>query len=426
MKLHSRLPDRRADDTATSELGQELAYTRLLQSISTQLIGDQPIEILYECIAAAAATLLRSDFASMQMLEPDRNGGGLRLLAHRGFSDAAAAGWAWVARDAATGCGAAMRAGHRVIVADVEQCEFITGPDSLQPFRDEGIRSVQSTPLYARDGRLVGMLSTHWRHPHIPLERELLLLDILARQAADLIERRRSEVALQDAHDSLERKVVERTREVRDLVGRLVNSQEEERGRIAREIHDEMGQQMTALRMNIELLTHTSPGSQAERTQQLAEALDRSIDFLAWELRPAALDGLGLTTALKTLVVEWSAQFGIAAGYKESIVDSMADDRLDRDIESNVYRIVQEALHNVHKHAGATHVTVMVDRRPAQWLVTVVDDGCGFATDQPSGQATAQFGLVGMRERATLIGGDFRIESSPGQGTSAILRLPLR
>lgn len=427
MKREISLFDRRrADDTATEELAQELAYTRLLQSISTQLIANQPIEALYECLAAAAATLLRSDFATMQMLNPERPDG-LCLIAHRGLSDAAVAEWAWVPRDAPTTCGKALRTGVRVIFPDFEHCECLTGTETLAAFRQEGIRSAQSTPLYARDGRLVGMLSTHWRTPHTASERELSLLDILARQAADLIERRHAEDALRDAHDLLERKVDERTREVRELLGRLVNSQEDERRRIAREIHDEMGQQVTALRMNIELLSGSPSKEQALHTQQLADELDRSIDFLAWELRPAALDGLGLSAALKTLVVEWSARFDVVAEYHELGVNTLVDaGRLGREIESNIYRVVQEALHNVHKHARATQVAVRVERRQDQLLITVEDDGCGFATDRPAGQGPTQLGLIGMRERAALTGGEFRIESTPGQGTTAILRVPLR
>lgn len=418
-------PGRRRADGAAHELAQELAYTRLLQSISSQLIADQPSEALYECVAAAAATLLQSDFASMQVLHPERDDA-LSLIAHRGFSDAAAAGWAWVARDAASSCGAALRAGRRVIVPDVEQCEFMIETGSVQAYLDAGIRAAQSTPLYARDGRLVGMLSTHWAHRHVPSERALSLFDILARQAADLIERRSSETELRDAHDVLEQKVAERTREVRELLGRLVNSQEEERRRIAREMHDAMGQQMTALRMNLELLAATPTRERALQTQQLAEELDRSIDFLAWELRPAALDGLGLSAALETLVVEWSARFDIAADYHESRADTFVDaGGLGRDVESNVYRVVQEALHNVHKHARATHVSVRVERRPDELLITVEDDGCGFMPEQRPGRATTQMGLIGMRERAALIGGEFRIDSTQGQGTAARLSVPL-
>lgn len=417
---------RRADDPAALELAQELSYTKLLQSISTQLIANQPAEALYECLAAAAATLLRSDFATIQILDPEQPDG-LSLIAHRGLSAAAVGEWAWVPRDAPTTCGAAFRTGVRVMFPDFEQCECLTGTETLAAFRREGIRSAQSTPLYARDGCLVGMVSTHWRTVHTASERELSLLDILARQAADLIERRRVEDALRDAHDLLERTVDERTKEVRELLARLVNSQEDERRRISREIHDEVGQQMTALRMNIELLTHSPTVEQARHTQRLAEELDRSIDFLAWELRPAALDGLGLSAALNSLVVEWSAKFDVIADYQESGVGTLADGAgLGREIESNIYRVVQEALHNVHKHARAKHVAVRVERRPAELMISVEDDGCGFEPELPSRDTPTRLGIIGMRERAALVSGDFRIESSPEHGTTLMLRIPFR
>lgn len=419
---HTPTADRRRADQAKHELAQELAASKLLQSISTQLIEDQPVETLYARLAAAASTLLRSDFASMQLLDSERDVDGLRLLAHRGFSDEAAAYWAWVPRDANSSCGAAMRAGHRVIVPDVELSGFTA--DSVRAYLDAGIRSAQSTPLYGRDGRLVGMLSTHWRTPHIPSERELSLLDILARQAADLIERRRAGDALRDAHDLLERKVDERTREVRDLLARLITSQEEERRRMSRQIHDAVGQQITALRLNLELLAGTAISEHVFRSQRLAEELDRSIDVLAWELRPATLDDLGLSAALQALVVEWSERFGIAAGYQDSAIDTGAGaPRLERDVETNIYRVVQEALHNIHKHARATCVGVVLARRQAEMTITIEDDGCGFAVEWP-GQASKQLGLIGMRERAALIGAEFHIDSSPGRGTKATLRLP--
>lgn len=409
-----------ADDTATADLAQELAYTKLLQTISTQLIVDQPVESLYECLAAAAATLLQSDFASMQMVHPER-GGALRLIAQRGFDDEAASAWAWVGRDSTSSCGAALRAGCRVIVADVEHCAFMAGTGSVEVYMRAGIRAAQSTPLYARDGHLVGMLSTHWRQPHVPSERELALFDILARQAADLIERRRVEDALRIGRDLLEHKVEQRTRQVRELLARLVHTQEQERRRIAREIHDEMGQQMTALRMSIELLAAAPTAEQARQTQQLAAELDRTIDFLAWELRPAPLEELGLSAALRTLVIEWSARFGVAAEFKDST--SCETRGLSRDVESNIYRVVQEALHNVHKHARATRTVVHVERLSDRLLISVEDDGCGFDPCQLVDSGT-RLGLIGMRERAALIGADFRIDSSPGRGATTTLTLP--
>ena len=185
----------RASEAAlTEDPAQELADTQQIQRISTQLIQESTLDILYEQILEAAIAVMRSDLASIQMLDLDQNA--LRLLAWKGFDPASAAFWEWVCADAGSACGVAWRMGERVIVPDVERCEFIAGTQDLKYYRLSGIRAVQSTPLISRHGRLIGMLSTHWSTPHQPAERELRLLDVLARQVADLIERKQAEAAL--------------------------------------------------------------------------------------------------------------------------------------------------------------------------------------------------------------------------------------
>jgi PAS domain-containing protein len=138
---------------------------------------------------------MRSDFASMQMFYPER--GELRLLAYRGFNPTAAAFWEWVQPGSGSTCGVALAAGKRSIVPDIELCGFMADTDDLDTYRQTGIRAVQSTPLVSRAGQLVGMISTHWRSPHQPSECDLRHLDVLARQATDLIERTTSELASQ-------------------------------------------------------------------------------------------------------------------------------------------------------------------------------------------------------------------------------------
>jgi GAF domain-containing protein len=182
-------------------LESELAATRQLHQISTQLIQASNPEALYEKILAAAATIMGSDFASLQMLCAER--GELRLLAYRGFDPAAATSWEWVRPGSGTSCSMAMAAGCRSIVPDIELSDFIAGSAELEPFRQTGIRAMQSTPLFSRTGDLLGMISTHWRHSHEPSARDLRLLDVLARQAADLIERRQAELALAERNIQL-------------------------------------------------------------------------------------------------------------------------------------------------------------------------------------------------------------------------------
>ncbi|MBI5445746.1 MAG: PAS domain-containing protein [Deltaproteobacteria bacterium] len=175
-----------------------------LQQLSTRWIGADGVECLYEEVLDTAVALLRADFGSFQMLEPERGPEGeLRLLAHRGFGDEAIRFWEWVRPASRTTCGEALRTGERVLVPDVEACEFMAGSDDREVYLRTGIRAVQTTPLFSRSGTLLGMLSTHWREPRESTPRELQALDALARQAADLIDRRRAEAAVKKSEELL-------------------------------------------------------------------------------------------------------------------------------------------------------------------------------------------------------------------------------
>ncbi|HWE21584.1 MAG TPA: PAS domain S-box protein [Hyphomicrobiaceae bacterium] len=190
-QLGFSLERRRAEEALRRtqwQLESELAAAKQLQQISTRMIHTSDVETLYENILDAAAAIMSSDFASMQMFYPER--GALRLLAYRGFTPTAAASWEWVRPGSGTSCSAALATGCRSIVPDIELSNFIAGSKELEPLRQAGIRAMQSTPLVSRAGGLLGMISTHWRSAHEPSERDLRLLDVLARQAADLIERK--------------------------------------------------------------------------------------------------------------------------------------------------------------------------------------------------------------------------------------------
>jgi two-component sensor histidine kinase len=171
-------------------LASELAATMRLQEISSELLGERQVEGLYEKILGAAASMMHSDFATIQIYHPEREE--LTLLANRGFSVEMADAWRRVTSKSATPCGMALASARRVIVDDIEEIAVIAGND-LEKFRQAGVRAVQSTPLISRGGRILGMISTQWRQPHRPKEQDLHYLDILVRQAADLIERSHAE-----------------------------------------------------------------------------------------------------------------------------------------------------------------------------------------------------------------------------------------
>lgn len=188
-----------------SQLEAELTSARLLQELSSQLVRKQDMESLYAQILNCATVIMRADFASMQRLYPQRSGSrALRLISHRGFSPEAVRAWEWVDGDAISSCGAALRAGTRAVVTDIESCDFLAGTEGLETYRNAGIRAMQSTPLISRAGETLGMISTHWSTPHQPSDGDLRLFDILARQTADLIERNRAEDSLRGQQRILE------------------------------------------------------------------------------------------------------------------------------------------------------------------------------------------------------------------------------
>jgi len=167
-------------------LAKELRATQRLQEISSELLGEHQVERLYKKIVDAAASIMHSDFASMQTYHAKR--GELYLLANRGFSVEAARFWERVRPTSATSCGIALKSGQRVIIADIDEDPMVVGED-LEMLRHNNMYAMQSTPLMSRGGEVLGMITTHWRQPYRPEEQELWHLDILARQAADLIER---------------------------------------------------------------------------------------------------------------------------------------------------------------------------------------------------------------------------------------------
>ena len=232
----------------------------------------------------------------------------------------------------------------------------------------------------------------------------------------DLTERKQNE-------EARERERSERART--ELLGRMVFAQEDERRRIAREMHDQFGEQLTALGLRIRMLKEAVDGrddltAQVEALEQVAQQLDSDVDHLVWELRPTALDDLGLRAALDNYVQDWSTRVGVSA---ELHTAGLETGRLASEIETTLYRIAQEALNNIAKHARADHVEIILERRPDHVSLVVEDDGVGFDL---GGKDTDRrgFGLFGMQERAALVGATLQIESAPGEGTTILVRMP--
>ncbi len=250
-------------------------------------------------------------------------------------------------------------------------------------------------------------------------------------QAAETIRnlQTESDTRLRERTGDLEAEVLAREAErvhVTALLRKIVTAQEDERARIARDLHDQLGQLVTALRLSLERhrdrIAATGPlDEDVQRALSLTERIDSDLDYLSWELRPAVLDDLGLAAALPLFVREWSEHFKIRAEYRSS---GLPPGQLTRDAEVAFYRVAQEALNNVLKHAHASQVDVMLESRAGSVVLVVEDDGLGFDLgDKDAGDKG--IGIAGMEERAGLIGATLQVESRPGEGTSIFLRCPV-
>ena len=261
----------------------------------------------------------------------------------------------------------------------------------------------------------------------------------------DVTDRKRAQDALRAALAGLEARVGVRTAELahtngvltteirrreaaeadrRDLQQRLTTGQEDERRRIARELHDELGQYLTALGLGLKVVKDATPDPSPERDrlhglQSMTDRIGRQVHHLALELRPTALDDLGLHAALANYTEGWAERSGVEVDLQGTGSDA---DRLPPPVETALYRVIQEALTNVLKHAAARRVSVVLQRSPGQVSAVVEDDGRGFDAEAV---AAHRLGILGMRERVGLVGGTLVVESGPGRGTTLIARVPL-
>jgi len=229
----------------------------------------------------------------------------------------------------------------------------------------------------------------------------------------DITARKRAEEALCDTQERLSA-----------LASYLQTAREEERTHVAREIHDEFGQTLTALKMDFSWLTRRLPQRRADllaKVNAMSGLVDGAIDMvrrIAAELRPGLLDDLGLVAAIEWYAQEFAERAGLACELRLGDQELM----LDRDLATALFRILQEALTNVARHAGATRVEIALDAQPECLTLVVRDDGKGI--DPAQVFAAHSLGLLGMRERARVLGGEVAIEGNPGQGTTVTARIP--
>jgi len=234
---------------------------------------------------------------------------------------------------------------------------------------------------------------------------------------------RDSEKRQRQTSSDLQRVLDERT----ELLNRIVSAQESERQRIARELHDHLGQYLVAMLLGLRMVEQAWPRAD-EGNQRIAElkeltlAVSREIHQLSWELRPTALDDLGLEAAMANYLEKWRERFCLDVDF----VGNLCGRRLTAPIEITLYRVLQEAMTNVAKHANAGKVSVALEADPTEVRLIVEDDGTGFDKETASGPGApgGGFGLIGIRERLAAVSGSLIIETAPKRGTALFCQIP--
>ncbi|HEX3344603.1 MAG TPA: GAF domain-containing protein [Polyangiaceae bacterium] len=300
-------------------------------------------------------------------------------------------------------CGTAAFERRPVYVEDIE-----TDPlwaDYRELARAHGLRACWSTPIFSNEGTVLGTFALYYREPRAPTAEDLALIDRATHLAGIAIEH----LQLED--------------QLRALSAHVESVREDERTGIAREIHDVLGQALTALKMDLAWVARRAVGQEAllEKLSTMGQATDEIIQQvrrISTELRPGVLDDLGLLAA-----IEWQAQeFEERTGTLCSIESNLDDAPLPRDVCTALFRIFQEALTNVARHAGAEHVAVVLRVEGEELRLDVRDDGRGITHAQAGNPRS--LGLLGIRERARRLGGAVSISGGAPGGTLVSVRVP--
>jgi PAS domain S-box-containing protein len=378
------------------------ASAQVLEAVAT----GSPLAEILERIVRIIEDFAPGTLASILLLDRDRlvHGAAPSLpKAYVGAIDGSAIG------PKAGSCGTAAFRGEPVYVVDIAHDPLWDDFRALA--LEHGLAACWSTPFFSRDRRVLGTFALYYRSPLEPSAIELELIERAVHLTGIAVENRQLDARL------------------RALTARAESVREDERKSIAREIHDQLGQALTALKLDLAHLGRMARGGAplanetvAERSAQMALATDEllaQVRRISSELRPPLLDDLGLSAA-----VEWQAQqFEKRTGIPVALKSSLGEGPLPADVVTAVFRVFQEALTNVARHAQAKHVEVSLDRSGGALVLEVRDDGRGFANDVL--HSPRALGLLGMRERAVRLGGVVQLTPRDGGGSALRLMLPL-
>ena len=365
-----------------------------LNEIASALVSEVDLARVLDLVASRLRELLHARIVLIALPASDGN---LVVRATDGESEEELVGLRLALDSSKTGRVLERRRSERVdsLLDDIEM--------NQDAGRKMGARTGLFVPMLLRD-RAIGVISAHDKEGDDArfTDEDVRLAEAFASRAAVAV-------------DLSERVAT-------DALRRVVSAQELERQRLARELHDETGQALTSILLGLKGVEDArEPAELARATGELRELVVTTLQDvrrLAVELRPKALDDFGLVPAIERLVETFREQTGIEV----DLEPRLGEERLPAEVETTLYRITQEALTNVVKHAQARHVSIVLTRRSASVAAVIEDDGRGFGKAETSSNG---LGILGMQERVALVGGRVEVESAPGSGTTLSIEVPV-
>ncbi len=394
-----------------NELAVELTAMTRLHEFSTRLLRETELQHLLQEVLDTVVALHSANLGILQLYKPGTEL--LEIVASRGSATEFDEFMRVVAADAGKAGSRVLRDQQRVIIKDV------TNGIEFGPYRDAaitaGVRSLQSTPLFSRTSRLLGIISTYFRQPHSPSDHVLRMTDLYARQAAEMIESKQSELALRRYQHELQ-----------ELTTRLIETQEDQSKHLARELHDVFSQRLAGIGMELTRLADDQARSgqpagayALHKSSAEIRALASDIHVIARQIHPAILDDLGLSAAIRSECLACSTLYNMAAEFMSDDIPFWVPD----DVALCLYRVAQESLRNIGQHAGTARVQVQLRAHPGELVLIIEDEGQGFSADSISGRRG--LGLVSMEERLRIVGGAISIRSQTGVGTQVRASVPI-
>jgi PAS domain S-box-containing protein len=390
---------------ARAEAEAAFRISHAIQAFTDLAIGQVPLDELLRELLGRVCTVMGSDAATVLLLSED--GQYLEARASDGLEEEVAAR---VKIPLGRGIAGTVAAQQRpVMVEDTSSAEI------LSPFLRERVRSLAAAPLLV-EGKSVGVIYVGTFSPRRFAEEDVRLLEVVAYATASAIDRARLFEQVRAGRERL-----------RLLSQRLIEAQETERRHIARELHDEIGQAFTAIKLSLQAAQGVAQApalaAQLEESIQMVAQAQQRVRDLSLDLRPSLLDDLGLVAALRWYLDRQAQRLGWIAQFAADPPNI----KLPVEIETTCFRVAQEAVTNIARHARAGRVWIELRQGTAELQLTIRDDGVGFdprAAMERAAQGQS-LGLLSMQERALLAGGEVEIASEPGRGTGVRARFPL-